>query len=83
MAFGDGWMPGHHDDMGFFRARVSELQERAAASGRGRMEINVFLARLDRLDDYVAAGVDRVVVMLPTGAERKFLKDVADAMYRF
>ena len=83
MAFGDGWMPGHHDDMGFFRARVSELQERAAASGRERMEINVFLARLDRLDDYVAAGVDRVVVMLPTGAERKFLKDVADAMYRF
>lgn len=83
LAFGDGWMPGHHDDMGFFRARVSELQERAAASGRGRMEITVFLARLDRLDDYVAAGVDRVVVMLPTGAERKFLKDVADAMYRF
>jgi probable F420-dependent oxidoreductase len=83
MAFGDGWMPGHHDDMGFFRARVSELQERAAASGRGRMEINVFLARLDRLDDYVAVGVDRVVVMLPTGAERKFLKDVADAMSRF
>lgn len=83
LAFGDGWMPGHHDDMGFFRARVSELQERAAAAGRGRMEINVFLARLDRLDDYVAAGVDRVVVMLPTGVERKFLKDVADAMYRF
>lgn len=83
LAFGDGWMPGHHDDMGFFGARVSELQERAAASGRGRMEITVFLARLDRLDDYVAAGVDRVVVMLPTGAERKFLKDVADAMYRF
>ena len=83
MAFGDGWMPGHHDDMGLFRARVSELQERAAVSGRGRMEINVVLARLDRLDDYVAAGVDRIVVMLPTGAERKFLKDVADAMYRF
>ena len=83
LAFGDGWMPGHHDDMGFFRARVSELQERAAASGRGRMEINVFLAHLDRLDDYVAAGVDRIVVMLPTGVERKFLKDVADAMYRF
>lgn len=83
LAFGDGWMPGHHDDMGFFRARVAELQERAAASGRGRMEITVFLAHLDRLDDYVAAGVDRVVVMLPTGVERKFLKDVADAMYRF
>jgi probable F420-dependent oxidoreductase len=83
LAFGDGWMPGHHDDMGLFRARVSELQERAAASGRGRIEVSVFLARLDRLDDYVAAGADRVVVMLPTGVEREFLKDVAEAMYRF
>ncbi|MDQ3404006.1 MAG: LLM class F420-dependent oxidoreductase [Actinomycetota bacterium] len=82
LAFGDGWMPGHHDDMGFFGSRVTELQERAAAAGRGRMEITVFLARLDRLDDYVAAGVDRIVVMLPTGVERTFLKDVATAMDR-
>jgi probable F420-dependent oxidoreductase len=83
MAYGDGWMPGHHDDMGLFGARVSELQERAAAVGRGRIEISVCLAHLDRLDDYVAAGVDRVIVMLPTGEERKFLKDVADAANRF
>ena len=78
LAYGDGWMPGHHDDMGLFRARIEELQERAAASGRGRMEISVFLAHLDRLDDYAAVGVDRVVVMLPTGAERKVLADIAD-----
>jgi probable F420-dependent oxidoreductase len=77
IAYGDGWMPGHHDDAGLFRARVSELQERAAAAGRGRMEITVTLAHLDRLDDYAAAAVDRVLVMLPTGAERKFLKDIA------
>jgi probable F420-dependent oxidoreductase len=83
LAYGDGWMPGHHDDMGLFRARVCELQERAAASGRGRMEIIVTLAHLDRLDDYVVAGVDRVIVMLPTGEERKLLKDVADAANRF
>ncbi|MCH6163865.1 LLM class F420-dependent oxidoreductase [Streptomyces marispadix] len=83
LAFGDGWMPGHHDDMGYFGARVSELQERAAALGRGRMEINVFLAHLDRLDDYEAAGVDRVVVMLPTGSERKILKEVADTAKSF
>lgn len=80
LAYGDGWMPGHQLDMGRFRERVSELQERAAASGRGRMEITVFLAHLDRLDDYAAAGVDRVVFMVPTGVERKFLKTVADAM---
>jgi probable F420-dependent oxidoreductase len=81
LAFGDGWMPGHHADPGLFKARVTELRERAAAAGRGPMEITVFLAHLDKLDDYHEAGVDRIVVMLPTGVERKFLKDVADAMY--
>ena len=83
LAYGDGWMPGHFEDMGLFKARVSELQERAAAAGRGRMEITVTLAHLDRLDDYVAAGVDRVLVMLPTGQERKYLKDLADAASHF
>lgn len=83
LAYGDGWMPGHHDDPGLFRARVAELQERAAAAGRGRMEITVTLAHLDSLDDYASAGVDRVLVMLPTGEERKFLKDVADAANSF
>ncbi|WP_409239996.1 LLM class F420-dependent oxidoreductase [Streptomyces sp. PA5.6] len=83
IAYGDGWMPGHHDDAGLFRARVAELQERAATAGRGRMEITVTLAHLDRLDDYAAAGADRVLVMLPTGEERKYLKDVADAASSF
>lgn len=82
LAYGDGWMPGHHEDPGLFRARVDELQDRAAAAGRGRMEITVFLAHLDSLDDYAEAGVDRIVVMLPTGVERRFLKDVAGAMIR-
>jgi probable F420-dependent oxidoreductase len=82
LAYGDGWMPGHQLDMDRFRDRVSELQERAAAAGRGRMEITVFLAHLDRVDDYMAAGVDRAVFMLPTGVERQFLKNVADTMYR-
>lgn len=83
LAFGDGWMPGHPQDMGLFKSRIAELQERAAAAGRGHMDISVFLAHLDRLDDYVDAGVDRVVVMLPTGVERKFLKEVADVANNF
>jgi probable F420-dependent oxidoreductase len=79
LAYGDGWMPGHHEDPGLFRARAAELRERAAAAGRGRMEITIFLGHLDSLDDYESAGVDRVVIMLPTGQEREFLKDVAHA----
>lgn len=83
LAYGDGWMPGHQLDMARFRDRVTELQERAAAAGRGHMEITVFLAHLDRLDDYAEAGVDRVVFMLPTGIERPVLKEVATAMSQF
>jgi probable F420-dependent oxidoreductase len=83
LAYGDGWMPGHHEDHGLFKARVAELQERAAADGRARMEITVTLAHLDCLDEYAAAGADRILVMLPTGAERKFLKDVAAAANNF
>jgi probable F420-dependent oxidoreductase len=83
LAYGDGWMPGHHDDIAYFGAQVSQLQERAAAAGRGHIEISVCLAQLDRLDDYVAAGADRVIVMLPTGKERESLKDVAYAAADF
>jgi probable F420-dependent oxidoreductase len=83
LAYGDGWMPGHFEDMGLFRERISELQERAAAAGRGRMEIIVTLAHLDRVDDYVEAGADRILVMVPTGQERKYLKDVATAANAF
>lgn len=83
LAYGDGWMPGHHEDAGLFKARVAELRERAAAAGRGRMEIIVTLARLDCLDDYADAGADRVLVMLPTGSERKLMKEIAAAASRF
>lgn len=71
------------DDMGLFRARVDELQERAAAAGRGRMEITVMLARLDTLDRYAEAGADRVLVLLPTGEERTYLKEIAAGASRF
>lgn len=83
LTYGDGWMPGHHDDAGLFKARVAELQERSAAAGLGRMEINVTLAQLGSLGDYADAGADRVIVMVPTGEERKFLKEVAEAATDF
>jgi probable F420-dependent oxidoreductase len=83
LTYGDGWMPGHHDDAGLFKARVAELRERAVAAGRGRVEISVTLAQLDSLDDYADAGADRVIVMVPTGDERKYLKEVAEAASDF
>lgn len=83
LTYGDGWMPGHHDDAGLFKARVAELRERAAAAGRGRVEINVTLAQLGSLADYADAGADRVIVMVPTGDERKALKEIAEAASDF
>jgi probable F420-dependent oxidoreductase len=83
LAFGDGWMPGHHDDMGLFASRVTELRERAARSGRSDIAVNVFLAHLDKAEEYASAGADRIVVMLPTGAERDVMKQVADVARSF
>lgn len=85
LACGDGWMPGHHDDMGAFTARVDELQERAASAGLPRMEITVFLAKLDYYEQYVEAGVDRMVALLPSGAPevtRAALQETARAAER-
>jgi len=83
LTYGDGWMPGHHEDQGLFKARVSELRARAAEAGRGRVEVTVTLAHLDCLDDYAAAGADRVLITLPTGAERNVMKEVAAAASSF
>ena len=47
------------------------------------MEINVTLAQLGSLADYADAGADRVIVMVPTGDERKAMKEIAEAASDF
>jgi probable F420-dependent oxidoreductase len=67
VAFGDGWIPGHQRDLSELAARIEELQERAAAEGRGRIPISLIFARRDALETYAAIGVDRAIFMLPAG----------------
>jgi probable F420-dependent oxidoreductase len=69
LEFGDGWMPGDWDDVPWLGDRITELQERAAGSGRGPVEVTINLARLARVDDYIGIGASRCIVPLPTGAD--------------
>jgi hypothetical protein len=67
LAYADGWMPNREAGLA---ARVAELQERAAALGRGHVPVTYFgadrdAAALERLQE---AGVDRTLFYL-TSAE--------------
>jgi probable F420-dependent oxidoreductase len=80
LAFGDGWMPGDWDDVEWLGERIAELQERAAEAGRAPIEVTINRARLARVDDYLAIGASRCIVLLPTAADdevRRALREVA------
>jgi probable F420-dependent oxidoreductase len=69
LSHGDGWMPRRirHDEADAFGARIAELRERAAAAGRGHLDVTVFGADTDpgTLEAYSRMGVDRVLFLLP------------------
>ncbi|HET9770346.1 MAG TPA: LLM class F420-dependent oxidoreductase [Acidimicrobiia bacterium] len=72
--YGDGWMPiagraGTAED-------VEHLQKTAAEAGRGPIPVTVFGAppKPEVLDSYVAAGVDRCLIALPTAPEADTLR---------
>jgi probable F420-dependent oxidoreductase len=67
LEYGDGWFPNMRD-LDELAARIAELQRRAADAGRERIPITYFGLRDaddDKLDKMNAAGVDRVLLMLP------------------
>lgn len=73
-------MPGDWDDVEWLGERIAELQERAAEAGRAPIEVTINRARLARVDDYLAIGASRCIVLLPTGTDdevRKALREVA------
>ena len=65
VAFGDGWIPGHQNDLDALGARIEELDERLAAAGRDPVPVSLVFAQLDSLDRYAEIGVRRCVFMLP------------------
>jgi probable F420-dependent oxidoreductase len=67
LEYGDAWFPNLRD-LDELAARIAELQRRAADAGRERIPITYFGLRDaddEKLDKLAAAGVDRVLLMLP------------------
>jgi probable F420-dependent oxidoreductase len=71
LEYGDGWFPNMRD-LDELTQRVAELQRRAGEAGRERIPITYFGLRDpddEKLDKMAAAGVDRVLLMLPPAGE--------------
>jgi probable F420-dependent oxidoreductase len=67
LEYGDGWFPNVRD-LDALAARVAQLQRRAADAGRERIPVTYFGLRDpddEKLEKMAAAGVDRVLFMLP------------------
>jgi probable F420-dependent oxidoreductase len=68
LAFGDEWLPqsGPLADMAEFRRRVTNLRQRAADAGRGRVPVTVFGVPPDKalVAGFAAAGADRCLLSL-------------------
>jgi probable F420-dependent oxidoreductase len=67
LEYGDGWFPNMRD-LDELAQRIVELQQRAADASRERIPITYFGLRDpddEKLDKMAAAGVDRVLLMLP------------------
>ncbi|TQM36062.1 LLM class F420-dependent oxidoreductase [Pseudonocardia cypriaca] len=78
LSHGDGWMPrgAPGDDVDALAGRIAELRRRAAEAGRGHLTVTVFGAVPDRavLEEYAAAGVDRVLYSVPDAGEDEVLR---------
>jgi probable F420-dependent oxidoreductase len=74
LEFGDGWMP-VAGRMGDFAQKIATLQQRAKAAGRAPIPVTAFMPKPDRavLDPIEAAGVERVVLGLPSDTADKVL----------
>ena len=67
LRYGDGWFPNREARLA---ERIAELQERAAAAGRGHIPVTYFGAPVEEgaIERLAGAGVDRIVFYLPSAA---------------
>lgn len=75
LAVGDGWMPNRIADLDVLAARIRELEDRAGAAGRDRIEVTVFGAPRDPavLERYAGIGVDRCLFAVPSAGRETVL----------
>jgi alkanesulfonate monooxygenase SsuD/methylene tetrahydromethanopterin reductase-like flavin-dependent oxidoreductase (luciferase family) len=78
-AWGDGWMPNRVTPEQIKQGRAT-LDELAEASGRDPASIHISVfgqpPDLDLLRRFVDAGAERVIVRLPTAAEKEALEEL-------
>jgi alkanesulfonate monooxygenase SsuD/methylene tetrahydromethanopterin reductase-like flavin-dependent oxidoreductase (luciferase family) len=69
LAYGDEWMPNRISDEDKFFARVTELQERAQAAGRGSIPVTFSDARRDpaQIERMENAGIHRCAFYIRPG----------------
>jgi probable F420-dependent oxidoreductase len=80
LRYGDGWFPNSRDpERDRLGERIAELRRRGEEDGRDRIPVTAFGVPIDaeRVEQLAAAGVDRVLFMLPS-AERAEVERAAD-----
>src|SRR3954453_17059225 len=80
LRYGDGWFPNSRDPAGDrLGERIAELRRRGEEAGRGRIPVTAFGVPIDAgaVAEYERAGVDRVLLMLPS-VERAEFERAAD-----
>jgi probable F420-dependent oxidoreductase len=85
LRYGDGWIPNSRERLA---ERIADLRQRAEEAGRGRVPVTVFGVPPDPdvVDELAAAGVDRVLFMLPSAPPpdvRQAADAAADVAQRF
>ncbi len=73
--FCDGWMPIAGRGMSALPEKIATLQKRAKEAGRGRIPVTAFMPKPERgvMDALESAGVERVVLGLPSDVGEKVL----------
>jgi probable F420-dependent oxidoreductase len=80
LRYGDGWFPNSRDPDGDrLGERIAELRRRGEEAGRDRIPVTAFGVPIDaeRVEQFADAGVDRVLLMLPS-AETAEVERAAD-----
>jgi probable F420-dependent oxidoreductase len=73
LEYGDGWMP--NANRGRVKEGIEELGRRASEQGRGPIPVSIFGPRPEpqTLDDYVAMGVERCLLAVPSASADEVL----------
>jgi probable F420-dependent oxidoreductase len=74
--YGDGWMPNRGD----FLARIPELQQMAAAAGRGPIPVTAYGSKGDaaEIERFGQGGVDRIIYYVPAQGRDPAMKRVEE-----